>query len=197
MSVDALFEELVSRWTSEEPLSVDELLERAGPNAEELARLIDAFLERAPRRTPTPDARAAVEALAARIEHEPPLLSARLRARRRVSEVVAAILSAGRLPASAEALVQSYYQRLEGGLLDPHSVSETVWAALGSVLGSDAQRLAQLGFQPPAPASVALTFHRTASPEFRASGKPVDESGGPSVDVRRKVELLFTGVAAD
>ena len=53
---DQLLDELVGRWTRGEPLAVDELLTRAGPRSDELATLIDSFLERAPRREPSPEA---------------------------------------------------------------------------------------------------------------------------------------------
>ncbi len=71
-TVEQLLDEFVGRWTRGEPLAVDELLVRAGPQADELAGLIDAFLERAPRREPTPEALAFVRSL-----DEPPLLRAR------------------------------------------------------------------------------------------------------------------------
>lgn len=197
MNVDGLFEELVSRWSREEPLRVDELLDRAGPNAEALARLIDVFLERAPRHAPTPEARAAVAALAARVEHEPPLLAARLRARRPLSEIVDAIVAAAQLPVSADGLVQSYYQRLEGGLLDPRGVSETVWTALRGLLEPDVQRLAELGFRSPASASSAVAFRRAASQAYPAASYAAAEPASPPEDVLRGVELLFTTEAAD
>jgi hypothetical protein len=199
MSVNVLFEELVSRWTREDPLHVDELLERAGPDADELARLIDAFLERAPRREPTQEARAAIAALTGRLEHEPPLLSARIRARRRVSDVVQAIVSACELPATAEELVRSYYQRLEGGLLDPRGVSGAIWAALGKLFGLDVRKLAQGGFSPPRAATrPAILFQRAASSDFSSGPAPAAETPSTAPDdVRRRVDQLFTGESAD
>ena len=46
-SVEDLFEEFVSRWRRDETIQVDALLSRAGPESDELARLIDEFLARA------------------------------------------------------------------------------------------------------------------------------------------------------
>ena len=41
-----LLDEFVGRWARDEPLAVDELLVRAGPEADELAGLIDRFSTR-------------------------------------------------------------------------------------------------------------------------------------------------------
>ena len=41
VTVEQLLDEFVGRWTRDEPLAVDELLVRAGPQADELAGLID------------------------------------------------------------------------------------------------------------------------------------------------------------
>jgi hypothetical protein len=195
-SVDALFEEFVSRWTREEPVDVDGLLERAGPGTDELAGLIDAFLERAPRRAPSDRAREAVAALAARLESEPPLLAARVAARQRVRDVAAAIVAACALPAEAEQLVRSYYQRLEGGLLDPEGVSERVWSVLEKLLGDAAHKLASAGFSPGAVVrgQPAVAFQRRASADFAAaSAGPAPAGRELPPEVRREVEALFTG----
>jgi hypothetical protein len=198
--VDALFDEFVARWAREEPIDVASLLERAGPGTDELARLIDAFLDRAPRREPSDESRAAVKALAARLGAEPPLLSARLAARRRVGEVTAAIVSACALPPEAEALVHSYYQRLEGGLLDPWGVSDRVWTVLERLLGSSVRAVATEGF----PAKYegfahGLAFRRLASPDMQTLEAAVprpEAHDQPADDVRRQVEELFTARSA-
>ena len=163
-SVDALFEEFVSRWTRDETIDVDALLERAGPESDELARLIDAFLARAPRREPSAEARAAVAALAARLEQEPPLLTARVAARARVRDVAAAIVTACALPAEAEQLVRSYYQRLEGGLLDPKGVSDGVWSVLERVLGPAVRNAGDRG--------LLAQAHRPSRSRSRSSASP-------------------------
>jgi hypothetical protein len=199
-SIDALFEELVARWTRAEPLDVDGLLERAGPQADKLARLIDAFFERAPRRAPSAQAREAVTALAARLESEPPLVSARVAARRRVRDLTHALTEGCGLPADAEGLVRSYYHRLEGGLLDPAGVSDRIWGVLERLIGLRARELARAGFsrrqgsQP----GVRVVFQRFALSDFPASAAP----GRPVIqqlpdEIRREVERLFTGHEAD
>jgi hypothetical protein len=198
--VDALFDEFVTRWTREEPIDVAGLLERAGPDTDELARLIDAFLDRAPRREPSDESRAAVKALAVRLGAEPPLLSARLAARRRVGEVTAAIVAACALPAEAEALVRSYYQRLEGGLLDPRGVSDRVWTVLELLLGSSVRAVASEGFSVRYEGSAhGLAFRRLASAELQATEAHAPSPAArdqPADDVRRQVDELFTARAA-
>lgn len=199
-SIDALFEELVARWTRAEPLDVDGLLERAGTQADDLARLIDAFFERAPRRAPSSQAREAVTAIAARLENEPPLVSARVAARRRVRDLTQALTAGCGLPADAEGLVRSYYQRLEGGLLDPAGVSDRIWGVLDKLIGIRARELAQTGFsrrQGPHPAA-SLVFQRVATSDFPASAGPGRVmTQQPPDEIRRKVERLFTGREAD
>lgn len=199
--VDALFEEFVSRWTRDEPVDLDGLLERAGSGTDELARLIDAFLERAPRRTPSAEAREAISALVAHLEQEPPLLAARVAGRRRVRDLTPAIVAACDLPAEAERLVRSYYQRLEGGLLDPRGVSDRVWAVLEAIIGPAVRNLALKGYLPrqAAPAAPTVAFQRVASTDSPA---PLTVTGPPVGDelpeeVRRKVADLFTGADAN
>jgi hypothetical protein len=195
--VDALFEEFVSRWSRDETIHVDVLLERAGPEGDELARLIDEFLARAPRREPSAEARSAVAALAERLEREPPLLSARVAARARVRDVAAAIVTAFTLPAEAEQLVRSYYQRLEGGLLDPTGVSDGVWSVLERVLGPAVRNQALEGFRHKRVAfTEAIAFQRLADADqvLPAAG----EAASPPREelparVRRRVDELFTG----
>jgi hypothetical protein len=195
--VDALFEEFVSRWSSDERIHVDALLERAGPEGDELARLIDVFLACAPRQEPSTEARAAVAALAARLEQEPPLLTARVAARARVRDVAAAIVKACALPADAEQLVRSYYQRLEGGLLDPKGVSEPVWRVLEKVLGPAARKQALEGFSHKRSAfKESIAFQRLADADqvmpAAAAATPPPREELPA-DVRSRVDELFIG----
>jgi hypothetical protein len=136
---DQLLAELVGHWTRGEPLEVEELLQRAGPGADELASLIDAFLERAPRRAPTQDALAHVHALD---QPPPPLLRARQARRLKLDDLAAALTQRLGLPDAACAKVRRRYQDLELGRLDPAGVAASVWAALAGLLGEDAPGLA-------------------------------------------------------
>ena len=100
------------------------------PGADELATLIDAFLERAPRREPTPEALELVHSLDA-----PPLLRARQARRLKLDDLVAGLVEALALPQEARAKVRRYYQQLELGQLDPAGVAAAVWVALAVCSG--------------------------------------------------------------
>jgi len=146
---EQLLDDFVDRWTRGEPLAVDELLSRAGPQADELADLIDAFLERAPRREPTADAIAFVRSLDA-----PPLLRARQARKLKLDDIVAGLVEKLGLPENAREKVRRYYQELELGQLDPADVTASVWVALAGLLGRDAKGLA--GVQPTAVSAPAM-----------------------------------------
>jgi hypothetical protein len=196
--VDELFEEFVASWVRGEQPDLNRLLSRAGGERDQLARLVDEFLARAPRREPTPGSIAAVAALTARLEDDPPLLAARLAARQRVRDVVVRIVAACGLPAAAEESVQSYYQRLEGGLLDPRGVSDKVWSALESLIPK-ARNLATLGFpKPSAMPGGAPVFKRAAQAEFAtAAAPPMAAAPAPTSDLQHEVDRLFTGRKPD
>ena len=184
INVDQLLDEFVGRWTRDEPLAVDELLVRAGPQADELAGLIDRFLERSPRREPSADALAYVRAL-----DDPPLLRARQAQGLKLDDLAAALVE--RLGLSAEgarAKVRRYYQQLELGQLDASGVAASVWDALSKVLGRDTRELA--AFQPAAP---------TAGPMFRAATADYDiphtayAAAAKADSELDEVDRLFTG----
>jgi hypothetical protein len=159
---DQLLDELVGRWARGEPLAVDELLARAGPRSDELADLIDAFLERAPRREPTPDALAFVRSL-----DEPPLLRARQARKLKLDDLVAGLVEKLGLPVDAHAKVRRRYQELELGQLDPTGVAASVWDTLTGLLGRDAKGLAAV---PP--------FAPSAAPMFRAADYDAEVPAG-------------------
>lgn len=146
---EQLLGELVDRWARGAPLDVEELLVRAGPRSDELADLIDAFLQRAPRREPTPDALAFVRSL-----DEPSLLLARQQRRLKLDDFVAGLVEKLGLPTATSAKVRRYYQRLELGQLDPAGVAAAVWIALADLLGRDAKGLAIV--PPPVPAAAPM-----------------------------------------
>jgi hypothetical protein len=152
---EQLFDELLGRWTRGEPLQVDELLLQAGERSGELAPLVDAFLQRSPRREPTAEAIAFVRSL-----ETPSLLRARQERRLKLDDLTAALIKNLGLPAKARAKVRRYYQDLELGHLDPAGVAASVWDALSALLGRDALSLAL-----PRPAAPAAPTMFRAAPE--------------------------------
>ena len=130
VELDTLLDELARRHARGEPLDVEGTLLKAGDRADELAPLIEAFLERAPRRAPSSEALAYVRSL-----DEPPMLRARVARALRVDDVVDAIVTACKIQPYARPKVRRYYQQLEGGVLDPLRVAAPVWDAITEVLG--------------------------------------------------------------
>ena len=155
---EQLLDQLVGRWTRGEPLEVDELLLRAGPRSDELAGLVDAFLERSPRREPTPAALAFVRSLDA-----PSLLRARQERRLKLDDLTASLVEKLGLPTGARAKVRRYYQDLELGHLDPAGVATSVWDALSGLLGRDARGLATV--LPTSPAAPAMLRRADYEPD--------------------------------
>lgn len=143
----------MSRYASGEPLRVEQLLAAAGPQADELAVLIDRFLERSPRRSPTAASRAYVESL-----HDSPLLEARVQRRLSRAVVVGKLVAVLGLEGHDEKVALRYHE-LESGLLDGGRVSERVWDALSSQVGEAAVKLMRVWRQPP-PQPVAAAYFR-------------------------------------
>ena len=176
--LEQLLDEFVGRWTRGEPLAVDELLVRAGPQADELAALIDRFLERAPRREPTADALTFVRSL-----DDPPLLRVRQARKLKLDDLVVGLVEKLGLPENARTKVRRYYQELELGQLDPAGVAVSVWVALAGLLGRDARGLA--GVQPTAVSAPAMyrdADHATDLPESAFATSLADKPEPDEVD---------------
>ena len=182
VSVAQLLDEFVGRWTRDEPLAVDELLVRAGPQADELARLIDRFLERAPRREPTADALAYVRSL-----DDPPMLRARQALGLKLDDFAAALVSRLGLGEWARPKVRRYYQQLEGGILDPSRVAASVWDAITGLLGRSRALLSA----PPGPAPAAAPMYRIDA-QLSLSERLVPRSAAEP-QVPDEVDALFLG----
>jgi len=177
---EQLLDELVDRWTRGEPLAVDDLLARAGPRTDELAALIDRFLERAPRREPTDDAIAFVRSL-----DEPPLLRARQARKLKLDDLVAGLVEKLGLTADATAKVRRYYQELELGQLEAAGVAASVWDALAGLLGRDVRGLAA----PPPPALAAAPMFREAN--FLDEDRPLETLAAVEQFEPDEVDRLF------
>ena len=130
IELETLLDELARRHARGEPLDVEGTLARAGDRADELAPLIETFLLRAPRRSPSDESLAYVRSL-----DDPPMLRARVAKALRVDDVVDAIVAACDIRPEAREKVKRYYQQLEGGILDPSRVATSVWDAITGVLG--------------------------------------------------------------
>lgn len=176
-----LLDEFVGRWACDEPLAVDEFLVRAGSEADELAVLIDRFLERAPRRQPTPDALAFVRSL-----DDPPLLRARQALGLKLDDLAGALTEKLGLGESAREKVRRYYQDLELGQLAPAGVAASVWEALTALLGRDARGLAAL--PPAAPRAAAMYRNADVEHALHSALPSLSEAKRPAPD---EVDRLF------
>ena len=134
--VDRLFDELAAAYVRGERPDLAAYLARAGDDADELARLVDAFLRTVPPPEPSEDD---VAVMRARLDGEPGLLALRRRRGRRVDEVVDDL--AARLEVDDRPRLKRYYQQLEGGVLDPHPIDERVWDALRDVFSTSVRNL--------------------------------------------------------
>jgi hypothetical protein len=155
-----LFDEYAAAYARGERPHAREYLERAGPQADELARLIDEFLQRSPAAEPDEETMTIVGAL---VEGHPPLLELRVQRGLRREQVVDALVRLLGLDAKKEPKVADYYHQLEGGLLEPRGVDRRVWDALAETFKTRLDDL--VAWRPPL-AEAAPTY-------LRASGAPV------------------------
>ena len=126
-----LFDDFAARFARGERPDAREYLAQARDGADELAALIDRFLETVPPPPPDEDALVAVEAW---LRGKPPLLEIRARRGLKVDSVVDALVERLGLDRAKRAKVKRYYQQLETGLLDPARVSGRVIDALSETL---------------------------------------------------------------
>ena len=182
-----LFDEFAAAYARGERPSLDDYLARAGEDAGELARLADAWLERAP----APPAREdSVELLDAFLAGEPGLVALRARRGLRVDDVVDALLGKLSLDVAKRDKVKRLYQQLEGGLLDPGRVSAKVWGVVRDVVGPAAEEAARWGGRPLAAEAVfsrADALYRTAA----AAPPPLAKRAAPADEQPDEIDRLF------
>jgi hypothetical protein len=153
-----LFAEYADAYSRGEHPRAEEYLARAGGQADELARLLERFVRAAPAREPDAATLALTEAA---LTGEPPLVTLRASQRIRVDDVVDALVERLDVDEAKRAKLKGYYQRLEGGLLEPAGVSRRVWDVLKSVLGP---RSEELGRWEPRTAASGAVYMRTGEP---------------------------------
>jgi hypothetical protein len=196
--VETLFDDFARRYRRGEQPDVRDYLARAGTESEDLARMLDVFLQAAPAREPTEEDLVLMQA---RLEQEPPLLLLRQRRKLKRGAVVDALVAALGLDPAKREKVDGYYHRLETGLLDPKPVSSRVWDALTEFMAANVRALA--GLRPPRPAAAAhyrradwaLELHEHIGPPLDyATMEPVDGDAiaEPSVDQPDEIDRLFT-----
>jgi hypothetical protein len=153
-----LFAEYADAYARGEHPRAEDYLARAGGQADELAQLLERFVRAAPAR----EADAATLALTeAAFTGEPPLVTLRASQGIRVDDVVDELVERLELDKSKRAKLKGYYQRLEGGLLEPARVSHRVWDVLKNVIGP---RSEELGRWEPRTAAAGAVYMRAGEP---------------------------------
>jgi hypothetical protein len=160
VDVSQLFEEWAAHVAREERPDPAEYIDRAGPQGEELARMMDRFLRAS--RPPQPDEQT-VELVRAWAADEPLLVALRERQGVKRESVVDAVMRAFRLPEEKRAKVTRYYHELEAGLLDPRRLKQELLDVIGEALRTRPVRLFLLRPRP---------LHVEPSPMFRAPAAP-------------------------
>ena len=160
VDVTELFEEWAARLARDERPDPREYIDRAGPQGEELARMMDRFLRAS--RPPQP-AEETVDLVRAWAAGEPPLVALRARQGVKRDAVVDAVVRTFGLPEEKRAKVKRYYHELEAGLLDPRRLKAELVDVLAQALRT---RPAQLFVLRPRPPQVE------PAPMFRAPEAP-------------------------
>jgi len=208
--VQQLLREFIARREAGEDVRPADVLDRVeGTDRRELAELLDAYLERAPRRrfdaaafarSPArPLADDIAQSLQGRAGAWPVVLPRlRNRARLRRSELVARLAEALGVADRAEK-VGVYYHAMEQGELDPGGVSDRVLEALARLTGTTVAALREAAAElprPPAPgAASAPAFARTAEPDPDHLAAMQGSAPRPAEEDRDEVDELFTGAS--
>jgi hypothetical protein len=193
--IDVLFDELAAAYVRGERPDLPAYLARAGDEADELARLVDAFLRTVPPPEPSEDD---VAVMRARLGGEPGLLALRKRRGRKVDDVVDELAS--RLDVDDRPRLRRYYQRLEGGVLDPHKIDERVWEALQTVFETSVRNLIRPLVTRQGGSAMAY-YRRTVSPDGDGAGPApaavpsLVTRGDPAPAERDALDRLFLGDA--
>lgn len=204
-----LSEYIQSHKAGEEANPLAYLDQVSGTDREELAALIDGYLQRTPAAEWDPDAyrgseaERMVQSLTRSLTGQAgvwPVLLPSLRARAEVkrSELVARLAEALGVGDRREK-VAGYYHRMEQGSLDAGGVSARVLEALGGIVGASAESLRRAGEAAAgragmaAPGEPAFTRMQHPAPEYaqeRAAEERAPEAGAEDWD---EVDELFRG----
>jgi hypothetical protein len=209
--VDKLLRQYIKRFESGGAADPTDLLSKTeGKDRAKLSALIEGYLERA---APAQewDAKAfegsVAERAVARLAEswsaqsgELPTELVKLRNEKKITraELVKKLAERLGVPTMQEK-VAFYYHRMERGLLPTSNVSSKVFDALGSLLGTTADSLRELGVrsaEAPGMPSPETLYARTAPPppeEYAERGPPPDLADRAPAEAPDEVDLLFTG----
>ncbi len=186
--MELLFDDFATRYLRGERPDVGEYLERAGPEREELGRLLDRFLEAGPARATSEEE---VVLMQARLEQQPPILLLRLRRKLSREAVVDALVGQLRLDPGKSDKVGGYYHDLEVGNLHPEPVDRRVWNVLAVVLKANVRALAV--FRPESPGLAASAYKR--EPTGMQAKLDHAPEAPPKAEEPDEIDRLFTAGA--
>jgi hypothetical protein len=147
-----LFEEYAARFARGEHPDLREYLQRAGEGRDELAALVDGWLQAAPPPEPSEEQVALMQAW---LEGQPPLVELRARRGLRRSDVVRALIERFRLDPAKEEKVDRYLHQVETGSLVP--AEQRLLDALADILRVRAHELLTMR---PRPLPAQATYYR-------------------------------------
>jgi hypothetical protein len=179
-----LFDDYAARFARGERPDTREYLARAGEGADELAAMIDRFLQAAPVPAAGEDERTLA---AAWIGGEAPLLALRNRRALKRDAVVDALITAFGLDPAKREKVKGYYHRLETGLLEPRRVDGRVFEVLAETLRASLTDVR--AWRPQTQGIEAAYMRRDA--EAAPSMPPLVLAG--EAGERDEIDLLFLG----
>ena len=187
--VHELFDDYAARYARGERPDARAYLQRAGPRADDLGRLLEGFVQRAPAQTAPPET---VAQMRAWLEGESPLVALRTDRKLRREQVVDFLLDRFSLEPDKRPKVEGYYHQLENGLLDPDRVDRRVWEALAE---SFRARVAELLTWRPRPLTAeAGAFYRADALAAPAAMRPARTSLEVEEEAESdEVDRLFTG----
>jgi hypothetical protein len=177
-----LFDEYAAAYARGERPSAEEYLDRAGPDRDQLSALLSEYLRRASVQPATEDDQRLLGLIVA---EEPPLVRLRVERGLRVDDVVTSLVEVLGLDATKTPKVKRYYQRLEGGLLDPDGVSRRLRRALDHVLQAKVE--AFLRWTVPPAATSPMFLREAERVENTAAVEPA------ASEVEDEIDRLFTG----
>jgi hypothetical protein len=154
-----------------------EYLQRAGDDAGEFGRLVEALVLAAP---PPPPASEVVGEMEALLGAEPPLLALRHRRGLTVDELADRLIGRLDLPAASRPRLRALYQRLEAGLIDAAGIADRLRSALADIFAVPDDEIVAA-----APAGHGVVFARGPEGwEGALDDLPVDElPGRPSAEL--------------
>jgi hypothetical protein len=177
-SVEQLFDEYARAYAQGARPEAGEYLDRAGADADTLARLIDVYLASAP--TPAPS-EYTIELFEAWQAGESPLLRLRTAQGMKRDAVVTALVQQLALDPTKKEKVKRYYHELESGLLEPDRVDRRIFDVLAETLGA---RVTDLIAWRPRPINFPTAAYARAS-EVPASPSPPVAASEPEDEIDR------------